>query len=418
MAVRKSSGDTVKRRTARPVRSHVLSHALGLVATVACAGARPPPAERPDQPALGAPSPAQQTVSRTIVTPDEAVTVAELLERAEQLLAREDPTAAAGAFDRVAEVDPDGPLAPRALLRASEAWEAAGDRDAAVARLERIARRYPRHAHAREALVRSVRLHAFMDRWARAGAAAQLLLTRYQDLRPIESVVAHGGMALSLVEAGDLTLALEHVERGRNVIDDHRLDAAGRVPRDLAQLYFALGEIRRLRADRIKFVPVPPDFLGRLEERCQLLLDAQSAYSDTMRAYDAHWSAMAGYRVGQLYQTLHRDLMAIPAPNSAGSTDRQQLFEGAMRMRYSVLLKKSLAMVEHTLAMAERTGERSRWVEQARDAKGRIERGIQAEQAALDRLPYTKDQLWEALNRLAKDRAASRGRPPPEGDKR
>jgi hypothetical protein len=250
-----------------------------------------------------------------------------------------------------------------------------------------------------------------MDRWARAGAAARLLLTRYPDLRPIESVVAHAGMALSLVQAGDLTLASEHVERGRNVIDDHRLDAAGRVPRDLAQLYFALGEIRRIRADRIKFVPIPPDFLGRLEERCQLLLDAQSAYSDTMRAYDAHWSAMAGYRVGQLYQTLHRDLMAIPAPSSTGSTERQQLFEGAMRMRYAVLLKKALAMMEHTLAMAERTGERSRWVEQARDAKRHIERGIRAEQAALDRLPYTRDQLWEALERLAKGRAASGGHP-------
>jgi hypothetical protein len=248
-----------------------------------------------------------------------------------------------------------------------------------------------------------------MDRWGRAGAAAQLLLTRYRDLRPIESVVAHGGIALSSLESGDLTLASEHVERGRNVIEDHRLDSAGRVPRDLAQLYFALGEIRRMRADRIKFVPVPPDFLARLERRCQLLLDAQSAYSDTMRAYDAHWSAMAGYRVGQLYQTLHRDLMAIPAPNSAGSAERQQLFEGAMRMRYSVLLKKALAMMEHTLAMAERTGERSRWVERARDAKRQIDDGLRAEQAALDRLPYTREQLWHALEQLAEDKGRTRG---------
>jgi hypothetical protein len=295
------------------------------------------------------------------------------------------------------------------LLLSAEAWEAAGEREAAVARLEQIARRYPQHPHAREALVRSVRLHAFMDCWARAGAAAQLLLTRFRDLRPLEVVVAHGGMALSLVESGDLNAAAEHVERGRNVIEDHRLDSAGRVPRDLAQLYFALGETRRLRADRIKFVPVPADFLGRLEERCQLLLDAQSAYSDTMRAYDAHWSAMAGYRVGELYQSLHQDLMAIPAPGSAGSPSRQQLFEGTMQMRYAVLLKKALTMMNHTIAMAERTGESSRWVQQARDAKLSIERAIRAEQAALDRLPYTRQQLEAALERLAKDRARTTG---------
>ena len=301
------------------------------------------------------------------------------------------------------------PLAPRALLRAAEAWEAAGDRDAAVARLEQIARRYPADDQAREALVRSVRLLAFMDRWARAGEAAQLLLSRYRDLRPIERVVAHAGIALSLVQSGDLDRASEHIERGRNVIDDYRLDSAGRLPRDLAQLYFALGETRRIRADRIKFVPLPADFLGQLERRCQLLLDAQSAYSDTMRAYDAHWSAMAGFRVGELYESLHRDLMAIPAPNSAGSPMRQQLFEGAMRTRYAVLLKKALAMMDHTLAMADRTRERSRWVEQARDAKLRIEGAIRAEQAALDRLPYTRDQLWQALERLAEDKARARG---------
>ena len=82
-------------------------------------------------------------------------------------------------------------------------------------------------------------------------------------------------------------------------------------------MYFALGELRRMRAERIHFVPVPENFGAALEQRCQLLLDSQSAYSDAMRAYDSHWSAMAGYRVGELYQKLHEELMQVPAPKAA-----------------------------------------------------------------------------------------------------
>jgi len=103
--------------------------------------------------------------------------------------------------------------------------------------------------------------------------------------------------------------------------------------------------------ERIRFAPVPSDFAAVLEQRCQLLLDAQSAYSDAMRAYDAHWSAMAGFRVGELYQKLHEELMQVPAPKSADSAGKRQLFEGAMRLRYSILLDKAKAMMDHTVAM-------------------------------------------------------------------
>src|SRR5262249_7490823 len=151
-----------------------------------------------------------------------------------------------------------------------------------------------------------------------------------------------------------------------------------------------------------RFVPVPENFPAVLEERAQLLLDAQSAYSDAMRAYDAHWSAMAGYRVGELYQKLHSDLMAVPVPKSAGTDVRkQQLFEGAMRLRYSILLKKALSMMEHTISVSERTGERSDWVTKALASKKSIEQSMRDEDAAIARLPYTKAELRAALDDLA-----------------
>jgi len=137
----------------------------------------------------------------------------------------------------------------------------------------------------------------------------------------------------------------------------------------------------------------PPSFGAVLEQRCQLLLDAQSAYSDSMRAYDAHWSAMAGFRTAELYQRLHQDLLSVRPPPSADTERKRQLFEGAVRTRYAILLTKAKGMAEHTLAMAERTGEHSQWVERTREALKSIDQGIADESAALAQLPYTKQDF-------------------------
>jgi hypothetical protein len=113
---------------------------------------------------------------------------------------------------------------------------------------------------------------------------------------------------------------------------------------------------------------------------------------------------MAGFRIGELYQSLHRDVMQLKPPAAADSQRRRQLFEGALRLRYSVLLGKALGMMKHTLAMARRTGERSPWVARAEQARSDIERAQVAEQEALDRLPYTRAELQAALDRLTQGR--------------
>jgi hypothetical protein len=130
------------------------------------------------------------------------------------------------------------------------------------------------------------------------------------------------------------------------------------------------------------------------------LLDAQDAYATAMRAYDAYWSAMAGYRVGAMYQRLHRDLMLIAPPAAAKTKEQKSLFEGAMQLRYRVLLDKGLKMMDRTLAMAQRTGESSSWVHRIRDAKQDLELALEAAQRAVDRLPYSERDLQRALDDL------------------
>jgi hypothetical protein len=251
-----------------------------------------------------------------------------------------------------------------------------------------------------------------MERWKRCGEASDLFMSRYPQRDYVEDIVAFGGKALWRVSEGDTEGASYYIEKARTLVEEHRLDAAGKIPRDVAQLYFALGEVRRVRAEKIRFNPLPANFAVVLEERCQLLLDSQSAYSDSMRAQDAHWSAMAGYRVGELYQKLHEDLMDIPQPK-ADTDKKKQLFEGAMRLRYSILLDKALTMMEHTLSMSARTGEKSGWVAKAQDAKQKLQKAQKAEKEAIDKLPYTRAELQAALDDVAK-KAEEKAKKPPK----
>lgn len=377
----------------------------GSVAVAVCAcGAATPGALAPAT-ADGAPGREIQ-VPRTIVTPGGASSITELLRDAAKLAKAERWAEAAAAYERAFALEPEGAAGAEALWGAADAHDHANELEPALARYELVARRQPETPQGHDAMVRATRLLVFLGRFAPAGLYAERLLKKPEQLSDFDRIAVFSARALALLERGEDQQASYFIEKGRDIIDTKQLDAAGRVPRDLAQLYYALGEYRRVRAERVVFQPMPPNFGAVLEDRCQLLLDAQSAYSDSMRAYDAHWSAMAGFRIAELYQKLHRDLLAVQPPPSADTERKRQLFEGAVRTRYAILLTKAKAMAEHTLSMAERTGEHSEWVDRTRQALKGIDERIADEEATLAKLPYTRAD-FEAY--LAQMEAAAAG---------
>ncbi|MGC4090018.1 MAG: hypothetical protein QM756_19440 [Polyangiaceae bacterium] len=344
-------------------------------------------------------------VPRTIVTPKDVSNIPELYAHATELAQRGEHGAAAREFARIATLDPEGELADDAMFQAGSEHDEASEFEEAANTYEQLGRRYPRSELKSAALVRATRLLSHLENFRKAGEMAQNVLASQAELGPFERVVLYGASALSRLDADDEQAAQTFIEKGRAVIDENQLDAAGRVSRDLSSLYFALGELRRRRAERIVFTPTPKDFANVLEQRCQLLLDAEGAYSDAMRAYDAHWSTMAGYRVGELYERLHEDLMRVTPPANADTLAKRQLFEGAMRLRFSILLEKALKMIEHTLSMAERTGEHSAWVDKSREAQTAIKNAMQRETAALAAIPYSRATLQLALDMLQRRHA-------------
>jgi tetratricopeptide (TPR) repeat protein len=374
--------------------------ALLLVAVTGCAAA-------PGGDGAGARYPTSIDLPRVVVTPSRTLTLDEMFADADRDATRGELDKAAAGFDRVAALEPAGPLAAEALFRAGDAHDTQGRHQAALERYRAVADRHPGHGRARPAALRSVRLLTYLEDFAWAGRYADRLLVE-PDLRPFEAVVAHGGKALSFVAEGDDLRASTYIERGRDVVEREGLDLAGRLPVDLAPLYFALGEVHRLRSERIHFGSTTmAEFSVALEQRCQRILDAQRAYSDTWRAYDAHWSTLAGFRLGEMYKKLHEELMAAPPPASADTSFRKGLFEASMRLRFSVLLEKARSMLEHTVAMAEREKERSSWSDRAKEALLNIRTAELREREAIDKLGYARADLEQTLADLEKKAKAA-----------
>jgi tetratricopeptide (TPR) repeat protein len=385
---------------------------IGLAACLLAglAGCAAAPVAPVRSPAVHAEAPPVE-LAEVVVSPLSDAELEQQFQQARDLLLRERFADAAERFDRLVRFAPDGETAAPSLYDGALAHEGAGERQAAVERYQKLIERFPDSAVARGAPLRLSRLFAYLERWSDLAANADRILA-LKDLSVLEAIEAHGAKALGLVEEDHVDEAARQVGLARDLIEEHRLGESGKPPVELAQASFALGEVRRKHSETIGFdlfhggsapqTPLPPNFAEVLEQRCQGLLDAQSAYTDAMRSYDAHWSAMAGYRVGQLYQQLHREVMAIPPTAKSDTLKKKQLFEGAMRLRYRVLLEKGLKMMDGTVRLAQRTGEGSAWVHRAEEARHDLELALEDEKRALSKLPYSEAELQEALDLLRK----------------
>ena len=389
------------RRTPSPLFS-----ALALVALQGCAAATPASVT----PSARTTAPARADTGTTVITATDGGTPIELFDRAKRLFLEENYKEAAELFDLVQRGEPDGRLAPMAMYQAGLSYEALGDRETALARFAGLVQAYPKDPIQKLALLRQTRLLTALERWADVGRIADVLLAR-ADLTVAETIEAKGAKGLGLVESGDIEGANRQVEDSRTLMEKHHLGESGKISHEVAQVYFALGEVRRKRSEAIVFDPLPPNFGDAFERRAQGLLDAQSAYTDAMRTTDVAWATMAGYRVGELYQALHRDVMSAKFPTVAKTTKDRQLFEGAMRLRYRILLEKGLKMMTSTVGMTDRLGETSAWSTRARDAKASIEKALAAENTAIGKLPISEADLKKLLDDLQAKRDVDRAKP-------
>lgn len=359
-----------------------------------------------------APPPQRVDAENQIIGTRVEGTARELRARGERALLAQEWQAAADAFEALLAGDPGAANDPQVLYDLALAYEGLGERDKARERYREVVRRFPSDPNARTALAREVSLDAYLEDWKALGEVGEQILAR-KDIEVADKMLGLGARGLARIIAGDETGASRDVNDGLDLVEETRFGATGQLPVAAAMLKYAQGEIRKFRSEKVVLNPPPPDFVQKLELRCQLLLDAQSSYADAIRSIDLHWAAMSGYRVGEMYRALHQHLMMIPPTEKAKTENDKQLFYGIMHVRYRALLDKGLEMMKRTLALGERTGVASAWMKRAEAAKLEMERALEEEKATIKRFPFTEETLektLEIMKKKAAEEAAKAGK--------
>jgi tetratricopeptide (TPR) repeat protein len=350
-------------------------------------------------------------VPTTVVTPQRGARVDELLRQADAHLAAHRDEEAEALYHQVIIADDSGKYKKSALFGLGFLHDRAGRLPEATEKyLSVLELGRQGDPETDEAALRAVRLLLFQDRFREAEETARRLDPASR--KPLEEVALRAARMLGHLSRGELGEAEKEMARGRETLDRAGLGQLVEIPLDVAAFEFARGELLSFRAAQIRFNPLPVDFTDALERRCQLILDAQSAYSETMKSKSAEYAAKAGVRVGELYQSLHADLVSMERPHTADSDSKRMLFEGALRLRYSILLRKARAMMQSTVALIERTGEGGRWVTRAREALDQVTQAERAEEALLNALPVTRAEIEAALADLEAKAKARRSSGP------
>lgn len=380
----------------RPTTLGVFSVVTSLLA-VACGG---------EGAAIAPPKTSNVNTTPQIVTTQTGGTAKELRDRADKAMLARNYAEAIEPLEALRAAEPDSKQAADVLRDLGIAYEAVGKRDRAKERYKEVWTRFPDSPNARTAQLAYANLVAYTEDWEELEKTAGLLLGRRAD--DVVRITGLGARGLARIErTKDDVAAMHDIQEGLDLADQIHYGASGRLPVGAAQLHFALAEIRRTRSEKITFTNVAAeDFMGKFEMRCALLLDAQGAYSNAIRSEDPRWAAMSGFRIGEMYQTIHRDLMAIPPVKLAKTKDDKDVFYSIMHVRYRVLLEKAGDMMDRTIALGEKLEENSSWIDKSRATKKAIEAAIEQEKETIKHLPYSESDVQAALEIMKKKAGA------------
>jgi tetratricopeptide (TPR) repeat protein len=161
----------------------------------------------------------------------------------------------------------------------------------------------------------------------------------------------------------------------RAALDLYQGDREERVDPALpAQAEFWLGEAFRGAFREQKLDPSTMDqkaLGGALEQKAEFLLSAQGHYLRCIRRGDGEWATAAGYRIGEMYEELHDQMVSAPLPRGL-TEDQRALYQDELRGKVKNLVSKAIRMYEETLDVAQRTGAANDYVQKTEQALERM----------------------------------------------
>jgi len=251
-------------------------------------------------------------------------------------------------------------------LQDAEQWEPS------VTRYARLLEMRPDSTDAKHAMLQMADGLEHLERWPTALDNAENLLRR-SDLASAERLEALARRARAVLGQGHLD---EAARQAREASSYFRTRTGAEVIHDeyfAAMATYVLAETIRLRAEALTLpdgnVLTQHDVL---DQRAQLLLQAQNAYFDAIRMTNAHWAAASGYRIGSMYRSFFDAITSAPVPPPPGAMTDAQLelyresYRSQLRDRVRPLVRHAIRYWELTLTMVERTGVESEWTARVR----------------------------------------------------
>ena len=275
---------------------------------------------------------------------------------------------------------------------------AAGQFDKAATHFERLADAFPQSANRLASLWNAGLSRERLGQWAAALARFSAYLAKSDEpdaqfhaavaeykLGRLDDAAARlhklsGREGLPAARKGEALLqeGVCRVESGKRDEGEKLLRAAialydkedGVDPALPAQGEFWMGEVYRGYFRDVQLDPSRMDEkkLGEtMETKAEFLLSAQGHYLRAIRRGDGEWATASGFRIGELYEQFHDELLSAPLPRGLDEEQRGA-YQQALREKVKNLVGKAIRIYEQTLATAQRVGASNAYVQQTEDA--------------------------------------------------
>jgi tetratricopeptide (TPR) repeat protein len=273
---------------------------------------------------------------------------------------------AARCFDRLWQAFPRSPLFLPALWNGALSQERLGRYGESLDRLDRyIARKDEPDAQ----------LHAAYDEYQlhRLDAAAARLraLQSRADVKPALKAQAMLQEGVCRIDAG---AHAEGESLVRQAMQAYEKLGAPDDPALFAQAEFWLGEGERAAFKGVLLDPSAMDdkkLQEAIEAKSRLLLSAQDHYLRAIHRGDGEWATAAGFRIGEMYEGFHDELLQAPLPPDL-TPEQRAAYTRALRERVRALVDKAIRVYEQTLQSAQESGTQNAWRQKTQDALDRL----------------------------------------------
>lgn len=345
------------------------------------------------------------------------------------------------------QVDPDG--GPGRTVESQDvfkrAYDAYSDRryETAVKHYETIIEYFEESRFFKPSLYNAGLAYERLERWERAAEMYRTIIENFSDdsgtkdayfrlAQVYNELGEHEKMAELMTEVmlrkglSTFDRIEAHLRRGMALTEMGRLDEAensfqtlleingeadpnNRLATDsryIVRAHFGLGKVYHEKLSKIP-LSLPPESMGQdLEQKGNLLMEAQSHYLRALRQHHPKWSVASGYMIGRLYEDFYSDIYAAEIPKDLSDEQITMYFE-ELRQRIKPLMERAIDVYEKNLSLSKRIGEtpqNNKWVRQTSESLERMREYVsnpmtrkRAQQLARHGQDFRS--LWESVDR-------------------